>query len=150
VGLPPAHIQRYLTRFGQALLIVLVPLAAASGYRAWVQVWALDVTTDGAPIRPGSVIAVSALTSGRVTVDLRLELLQDGHTTVLAEDRVTTRRSPAMDPRPQRRVMMITVTEAMTRRVRRGPATLRITARGRPQFMREPPPEVRDLAVSVE
>ena len=150
VRMPPSRVQAALRRLGQALLIVLVPLAAASGYRAWVQVWSLDLAVQDSPIRPGSVITISALTSGRVHVDLRLELWQNGRAELLATDRVRTHRNPAMDPRPRRGVMSVVVTEAMVRRWHRGPATLRATARGRPQFLREPPPEVRELPVSVD
>jgi hypothetical protein len=150
VRMPPSHVQTGLKRFGQTLLIVLAPLAAASGYRAWVQVWSLDLAVHDSTIRPGSAITVSALTSGRVEVDLRLELWQNGRTELLAADPVRTRRNPAMDPRPRRGVLIVVVTDAMVRRWRPGPATLRATARGRPQFLREPPPEVREVPVSVD
>jgi hypothetical protein len=63
--MPPSRVQTALRKFGQAMLIVLVPLAAMSGYRAWFQVWSLDLTVYDAPVRPGSVITVSTLTSGR-------------------------------------------------------------------------------------
>jgi len=148
--LPPSHVQTGLKRFGQAMLIVLVPLAAASGYRAWFQVWSLDVTVRDSAVRPGSVIRVSTLTSGRVHVDVRLELLQYGRVFLLATDRVRTRPYPEMDPRPRRGVMTVVVTDAMARQWQPGPAMLRATANGRSQFIRVPPPEVREVPVSLD
>jgi hypothetical protein len=148
--LPAPVAQGVLKRIGYAMLAVLVPLAAASGYRAWFQVWSLDLDIDAPRVRPGSVISVSALTSGRVTVDLRLEILQDGRVDPIATDQVETARNPAMDPRPRRGAMTVVVTDVMADGWRPGPATLRVTARGRPQFMREPPPEIREVAVTVD
>jgi len=148
--LPPSRVQASLKRVGHLMLVVLVPLAAASGYRAWVQVWALNLVVSGVVLGPGSIITVSALTSGRVTVDLRLELVQDGHADLIATSRVTTNRNPAMDPRPRRGGITLVVTDAMAAGWPPGHATLRVTARGRPQFLREPPPEVREVAVVVE
>ena len=148
--LPSPVVQAGLKRIGHAMLAVLVPLAAASGYRAWFQVWSVDLAVDAPAVRPGSVIRVSALTSGRVTVDLRLEILQDGHVEPVATDQVRTARNPAMDPRPRRGGMTVVVTDVMADGWRPGPATLRVTARGRPQFMREPPPEIREVAVTVD
>jgi hypothetical protein len=147
--MPPAWVPVALARVGRAMLVVLVPLAVASGYRAWVQVWSLDLTVQDARLHPGSVISASALTSGRVHVDLRLELLQDEHAVLLGEARIRTNRNPAMDPRPRRGELAVVVTDEMAQGWREGPARLRVTARGRMQFLREPPPEVRELAVAV-
>lgn len=148
--LPSPVVQAGLKRIGHAMLAVLVPLAAASGYRAWFQVWSLDLAVDAPAVRPGSVIRVSALTSGRVTVDLRLEILQDGRVYSIAADQVRTALNPAMDPRPRRGAMTVVVTDAMAGGWRPGPATLRVAARGRAQLLREPPPEIREVAVTVD
>jgi len=147
--MPPSRVQSALRRVGQAMLVVLVPLALWSGYRAWVQVWALDVSVQESTIRPGSVITVSALTSGRVYVDLRLELMQNGHAHLVATARVDTNRNPAMDPRPRHGGMTVVVTEEISKRWQPGSATLRVTATGRMQFLREPPPDVRELRVDL-
>lgn len=121
VRMPPSRVQAGLRRFGQAMLLVLAPLAAASGYRAWFQVWSLDLTVYDSPVRPGSMITVSALTSGRVHVDLRLELWQDGLADVLGADRARTRFYPEMDPRPRRGVMTVVVTKRWRGVGTRGP-----------------------------
>jgi hypothetical protein len=101
-GIPASRMQLVLMRVGQALLIVLAPLAVLSGVRAWVQVWSLDVQVNESPARVGSVLSASVLTSGRTYVDVTLELLQDGQTHLVGGGRVDTHWDPAMDPRPRR------------------------------------------------
>jgi hypothetical protein len=141
--------QLVLMRVGQALLIVLAPLAVLSGVRAWVQVWSLDVQVNESPARVGSVLSASVLTSGRTYVDVTLELLQDGQTHLVGGGRVDTHWDPAMDPRPRRGQVVVRLTAEMLRQVRPGPATLRATATGRHQFTRLPPPTVREIAVTI-
>ena len=148
-GIPASRMQLVLRRAGQALLIVLTPLALVSGVRAWVQVWSLDVQVNESPARVGSVLSASVLTSGRTYVDVTLELLQDGQTHLVGGGRVDTHWDPAMDPRPRREQLVVRLTGEMLRQVRPGAATLRVTATGRHQFTRLPPPTVREIAVTI-
>jgi len=46
--------------------------------------------------------------------------------------------------------MTVVVTDAMARQWQPGAAMLRATAKGRSQFIRVPPPEVREVPVSLD
>jgi hypothetical protein len=74
------------------MLLILVPLALVSGYRAWVQVFSLEFQPVPS-LTEGAVVSAAVTTSGR--------------------------------------------------------ATLRAVVRGRPQFLRLPPPEIRTIDVLV-
>ncbi len=60
----PARPIALLRRAGQAMLVILVPLALASGYRAWVQVFSLEFQPTP-PLTEGAVVAAAVTTSGR-------------------------------------------------------------------------------------
>ena len=57
------------------LVIVHIPLALWSGYRAIVQVQRLELNATRV-LHPGSAIQVTVVSSGRVAVDVWLEMVQ--------------------------------------------------------------------------
>jgi hypothetical protein len=111
--------------FVRRALIVLVaahvPLALWSGYRAIVQVQRLELRAPGRALRDGSRIRVDVVSSGRTTVDVRLEMIQGARVETLGVRRVQTSGNPAYDPRFRRASMAVVLT----------------------------PPEVRQLAVEL-
>jgi hypothetical protein len=137
-----------LSRTGQAMLLILVPLALVSGYRAWVQVFWLEFKPV-LSLTEGAVVSTAVTTSGRTRVDVIVEVLQDGRVLLLTEQQVRSNGDGALDPRPRSAIVTGVITGQMWRTLRPGRATLRAVARGRPQFLRLPPPEIRTIGVLV-
>ena len=132
------------------LLVLHVVLALWSGYRAIVQVYSVDVSVAEPVIRAGSPVRYTAVGSGRVTVTLHLELLQDSLKQPIGQQILNTYTTPSYDPRPIRGGATVSVTPDMLARFARGPATIRATATGRAQWLRTPPPTVREIPVVIE
>ncbi|HEV2861223.1 MAG TPA: hypothetical protein VGX48_09465 [Pyrinomonadaceae bacterium] len=130
-------------------VVACVALAALSGYRAYFQVRAVELETGGGVLRGGSVVRASVVTSGRTFVELKLEVSQGGRTETLAAREVPKNYFAAVDPRSQRASVEASLTPETMSSLRAGPAVLRATATGRPQWLRTPPPEVREAAVEI-
>ena len=73
-----------------ALIVVHVPLALWSGYRAIVQVQRLELSAPGTVLHNGSTIQVGVVSSGRATVDVWLEMIQGARAETLGVRRVPT------------------------------------------------------------
>jgi hypothetical protein len=132
------------------LLTVLFLLdATVSGYRAWVQIFRLNLQMADTVLSPGSSVQVSVKTSGRTFVQVRLELLQSGRTEVLAVEDIPKNGDASLDPRAQYRTLIVQLPPALWSRFRSGPALLRATAIGRPQWLRTPPPTVRERSITL-
>jgi hypothetical protein len=123
--------------------------ALASGYRAYYQVRSLELKLREATLGEGSVVEVAAEGSGRTTVDVRLELIQGGHSETLSTLRIRGSEWVALDPRPCPGSLRVVLTREQLARFRDGAATVRATATGRPQWLRLPPPTVREAAVNL-
>ncbi|HEU0077237.1 MAG TPA: hypothetical protein VFQ76_06285 [Longimicrobiaceae bacterium] len=134
-----------------ALVVLAVPLAVAtlSGWRAWVQVRSLELHAAAPVLRGGSRLQARVVTSGRTFVDLRLELVQGTHAETLAVRQVPKNRDAATDPRSRRDSLAVVLAPELLERFREGPVLVRAVARGRPQWLREPPPTVRELALEI-
>jgi hypothetical protein len=142
-----------LLRVVQRVIIIVALLFATIGgwsaYRAWVQVRTLDVQVMSANLRPGVPALVRVVTSGRTPVDVRLELIQGAHSEMLATLRVTGSRDGFLDPRNRQGSMMPSFTAEFLAHFQPGPAIVRATAIGRPQWLRTPPAVVKELPVAV-
>lgn len=133
-----------------AFLAVCFVVAMLSGHRAYFQVRSLDLVSSGKVLRGGSSVRASVVTSGRTFARVRLELIQGAHAEKLAEQVVPKNEWAAIDPRQQRATLTATLTPELLARFEAGPALLRATALGGSQWLRVPPPEVRDLEVEVQ
>lgn len=131
------------------VLALCLLTAAASGYRAYYQVRSLELRLSGPTLGGGSVIEVEVAGSGRTTVDVRVELIQGARAETLAVQQVRGNEWASFDPRPTRGSQSVSVTPEQLARVLDGPATVRATATGRPQWTRLPPPTVREAAVEI-
>ena len=131
------------------LTVLIVLDGAVSAYRAWVQVFSLNLQVADTALSPKSSVQVSVTTSGRTYVQVQLALLQSGRTEVLALEEIPKNNDAALDPRPQRRTSIVELPRALWNRFRTGPGVLRATAIGRPQWLRTPPPTVRELTVTL-
>ncbi len=139
-----------MRRAALALLAVPVALGVLSGWRAWVQVRSLELAADSPVLRGGSIVQARVVTSGRTFVDLRLELVQGTHAETLAVRQVPKNRDAATDPRSRRDSLAVVLTPELLGRFRVGPVLVRAVARGRPQWLREPPPTVREVALEIQ
>jgi hypothetical protein len=131
------------------LIVVHVPLALWSGYRAIVQVQKLEVNATSKVLEDGSTIHAGVVSSGRATVDIWLEMIQGARAETLGVRRVPTGANPAYDPRFKYGSMAVVVTPEVLARFEPGTALVRATAHGRPQWLRTPPPEVREVAIEI-
>ena len=132
-----------------ALIVVHVPLALWSGYRAIVQVQKLELNAPSTVLHDGSTIHVGVVSSGRATVDVWLEMIQGMRAETLGVRRVPTGGNPAYDPRFKYGSMAVVVTPELLGRFEPGAALVRATAHGRSQWLRTPPPEVREVAIEI-
>lgn len=149
LSLPDARPVAVMKRVLAIPLALFVVTAAISGHRAYYQVRSLEVELTEAVLREGSVIGVEVTGSGRTTIDVRLELIQGAHSETLAVQRVRGNDWPVFDPRPTSGSQSVALTPELLSRFADGPASLRATATGRPQWTRLPPPTVRESAVEI-
>jgi hypothetical protein len=140
---------RVVQRVVVIVALLHVAIGAWSSYRAWVQVRALDLQVMSPTLRPGIPAFVQAVTSGRTPIDVRLELVQGSHTELLADLRVAASRDGFYDPRTRHGSMTPSFTTEFLARFQPGPAVVRATALGRPQWLRTPPPVIREIPVIV-
>ena len=146
----PRPILEVVKKLILVILAALLIFGAISAYRAWVQVKSLDLIFPGAPLTAGSTVRVNVVTSGRVPVNVQLELIQGARAETLAVQRVFTHREPFWDFRSITAKMSVTLSPETFARLQAGPALMRATARGRPQWLRDPPPFVRELTLQVQ
>ena len=138
-----------LRRVTIAFLVVHFSLSTVSGYRAIVQVYDVDIELPAPALRPGSPVAVRVVTSGRNPVDARLELVQAGRADTIATLRVRANSGAFQDPRPQRAVLRAMIPPDVFQHFTPGEASLRAVAEGRSQWLRIPPPEVRQRPIAL-
>ena len=129
---------------------VHIPLALWSGYRAIVQVQRLELSSTDHVMRGGSAIRVGVVSSGRTSVDMTLEMIQGARAETLGTRHVNGSRNPAYDPRFRRGSLAVALTPELLARFQPGAAVLHATARGRSQWLRTPPPEIRELPVEID
>ncbi|HEV7892680.1 MAG TPA: hypothetical protein VGP08_18850 [Pyrinomonadaceae bacterium] len=138
-----------LRRAALAFLALCSVTALASGHRAYFQVRGLELRVDTPALRAGSVVETEVVSSGRTHVDVRVELVQGSHAETLAVQSVRGNEWGSIDPRTQRASQRVLLTPEVLSRFEAGAAVLRATATGRPQWMRLPPPTVRETAVEI-
>ena len=130
-------------------ILLQLPIGALSSYRAWVQIKELTLSTTSSTLAPGVVVRSNLVSWARVESDARIELVQGKRVTMLGEVYLPRNHEPVFDPRPQSGSVVVAVTPAMLDGFYPGTATLRATAVGRPQWLRVPPPTVREQPVTI-
>ena len=120
-----------------------------SSYRAWVQVRSLELIAPRAQVRSGDSIRVRTVSWGRTYVNVDLLLLQGSHAETLAFNEIPKNHNASIDPRWRRDSIAVVLTQALLTRFDSGDATLRATAIGGPQWLRTPPPLVRERVVTL-
>lgn len=138
-----------LKRVTAVFVIGWLAIAVISAHRALFQVQHLELTVTDPVLRYGTTVRVNARSSGRVPVELRLELIQQGHTETLAAQRIP-KNEPTFDPRWKRASVTFVMDPGLLAKFRSGPAVIRATGMGgSAQWLRTPPPTVREVAVSI-
>ena len=138
-----------LRRIIVPLVIVHVLFALWSGYRAIVQVFGLDLRVPAQVLHDGSRVTFDVTSSGRVTVTVRLELIQGSRAETLSVLRVRTSRNASYDPFPKHGSQSVVLTQERLSRFVPGAAVVRATAVGLPQWLRTPPPTIRETRVTI-
>lgn len=139
----------FLRRVTLGFLALCAVTALASGYRAYFQVRGLELRVDAPVLRAGSVVETEMVSSGRTHVDVRVELIQGTHAETLAAQTVPGNEWGSIDPRARHGLQRVVLTPEVLSRFQAGAAVLRATATGRPQWLRLPPPTVRETAVEI-
>ena len=116
--------------------------------RAWTQVRRLNLVANR-EVGAGSAPRIEVVTSGRVTVTVVLTLAQGARTDTIAVQTISGHRDGFWDPRFITRTFYPRLTAAQMTHFAAGAAVLRAEARGRPKWMREPPPVVREVPVTI-
>jgi hypothetical protein len=123
--------------------------ALASGYRAYYQVRSLELTLDEPTLHEGSLIRVAVSGSGRTSIGVRVELIQGARSETVSVQSMRGSEWASFDPRPRNASQSVSVTREHLAGFSNGPAKVRATATGRPQWMRLPPPTVREAEVEI-
>lgn len=132
-----------------AVVALLLLIGAVSSHRAYYQVRSLEIKT-GSSITAGSNFSTNVVTSGRTTVDVRVELVQGNRLQPLMTMRVRGNELGFFDPRQQHATQDGVITAEHLKDFAPGPAKIRAIAVGRPQWMRLPPPTVTEIDVNIE
>jgi hypothetical protein len=130
------------------IVIAGLLFALVSVYRALFQVQSLELTVTDPVLRYGTTVRVNARSSGRVPVDLHLEMVQQGHTETLIVRRIA-KNEHMLDARWQRESLTFVMSPTFLSKFRPGPAVIRATGTGRAKWLLAPPPTVREVAVSI-
>jgi hypothetical protein len=134
----------FLLALGCYLVIGLI-----SAYRAWYQVKSLELKASDAILRSGSVVETNLVSYARTPIDVRVELIQGSHSETVAVQRLPGNDWGFFDPRTRSAEQKVMVTQDVLNRFQLGKAQLRATAIGRHQWMRLPPPVLRELVVEL-
>ena len=132
------------------VMVTYVVPGLFSSYRAWVQVKSLDLFTPGAVLRAGDTIRVKATSWARTHVEVDLLLVQGARVDTLAVRVIPGNHNASIDPRVRRDSITLVVTPDLLSGYAQGRAIVKATAIGRPQWLRTPPPLVREKAVQLE
>ena len=138
-----------LKRAMLAVVALCFVTASASGYRAYYQVRSLELKLDETTLHEGSLIRIDVSGSGRTSIDVRVELIQGARSETLSVQSMRGNEWASFDPRPRNASQSTPVTREHLAGFLNGPAKVRATATGRPQWMRLPPPTVREADVVI-
>ena len=139
-----------LKRVCQVFVATYLVIGAFATWRSYYQVHSLDLQTDSATLRPGSTITTNLISYARNRIDVRLELIQDNHLEMLSAQQVPGNEWALLDPRIRRASQTVTLSQDLLNRFEPKPVVMRVTAFGRPQWGRTPPPVVRELVLDLQ
>jgi hypothetical protein len=141
---------RWLQLLKRCLLVLVIAhliIGAISTYRAYFQIHRLNLRSE--TLREGLMIQGSIVTYGRTPVDVRIEIVQAERTVTVYEHHLAGNEFGFYDPRTKSASFSVLLDQQLIRKFESGPAVVRATAIGRHQWMRLPPPVVREIAVAI-
>jgi hypothetical protein len=155
-----------LKRLCLVVLSAFLVIGLISAYRAWYQVHSLnlrltcfnghvtrylDGRRDDTPCRVmnGSGFEADLVSYARTHIDVRLELVQGTNAQTLTFGTLPGNQWGFWDPRTRQRSFKTVLTDEVLNHFQPGRAKLRATATGRHQWMRLPPPVVREMTVEL-
>jgi hypothetical protein len=147
--IPEARPIVWLKRLFTLVIVLLLAIGLVSSYRAYVQVRSLELSAPGV-LSEGSVVETSVVTSGRTMADVEVDLIQGSHSERLLRLHLPGNELGIFDPRTRHASETVTVTRETLSKFQSGSARLRSVATGRPQWMRLPPPTVREIEVTLQ
>ena len=139
----------FLKRAGVVVVGVYLIIGLIALYRALTQIHSLEVQSDGV-VRTGSAVKATVVSYARVPIDLRIELVQDTHSEIVAVQRVQKNEWSLLDPRTREATQIAVLTDDVLERFAGGKAVVRATAIGRLQFGHLPSPLVREVTVDIQ
>jgi hypothetical protein len=131
------------------LVAVHVVLATFSGYRAIWQIHRLDLVVGDSVLRAGTSVGFDVASWGRAEAGAVLELIQGPVVETLAVRSLPRNRNASYDPRLQRASALVVLTPAHLAQFRPGEVVVRATATGGMQWLRTPPPTIRERRVVI-
>ena len=140
---------RIVKRVVLAVILLHIPIWVSSTYRAWHQIYDLRMDFPDT-LRAGTRLHAVMVTSGRTEADTRIELQQGDKSVRLVEFFARRNWDAAYDFRWRRAEGGVVVTARHLSGFAPGAATLRVSAVGRPQWMRVPPPTVQERTVWID
>jgi len=146
--IPEARPIVWLKRVFKFVIVALLAIGMVSSHRAYIQVRSLELNAPHS-LSAGSIVETAVVTSGRTTVDVDVDLIQGTQSERLFRLHVPGSELAFFDPRTRHGSQSITLTSELLSKFQPGAARLRSVATGRPQWMRLPPPTVRELDVEL-
>ena len=137
-----------LKRVGQLLVGTYLVIGLIATWRSYYQVHSLELQTDSSVLRPDSTITTRLVSYARNKIDVRLELIQDSHSETIASELVLSNEWALLDPRIRRSSHTVVLSQEILNHFVAKPIRVRVTAIGRPQWGRTPPPVVRELVLN--
>jgi len=135
-----------------SIILVLVLYAIPglfSSYRAWVQIRSLHLIVPRKELGIGDTLRVNTVSWARTWVDVDLVLIQGKRVDTLATHEIPRNHNASIDPRWRRDSIIVVLTPSILAGYTPGPATIRAHAIGGPQWLRTPPPLVRESLVQL-
>ena len=139
----------WLKRVFRIVIGALLAIGVVSSYRAYVQVRSLELSAPQV-LSAGAVVKSEVVTSGRTMADVEVDLIQGAYSEQLFKLHLGGNEFGFFDPRTQHASDSITLTSEILSKFQPGAARLRSVATGRHQWMRLPPPTVRELEVEIQ
>lgn len=149
LSIPEARPMVWLKRLFALVIVALLAIGMVSSHRAYVQVRSLELSAPGLLVE-GSVVETAVVTSGRTMCDVEVYLVQGSNSERLLRLHVPGNELGFFDPRTQHASESVTLTRETLSKFQSGSARVRSVATGRPQWMRLPPPTVREIEVEIK
>ena len=150
---PPNSLPRpllFLKRAGQVLVVTYLIIGAFATWRSYYQVHSLNLQVDNSVLRPGSMITANLVSYARNRIDVRFDLVQDKHIQTLGSQQVPGNEWALLDPRIRTAAPVVVLSRDVLDQFEARPVVVRITATGRPQWGRTPPPVVREMVMNIQ